>query len=201
MRHLLLTAGLAISILASAQEETTTAFSLSYSYENAKQYSKAIAAINNVYTESSYTMNTRLGWLYYMNGDYVKSQSFYKKALALKPRSIEGRLGLAYPTAALNNWNDVIANYKAILKIDPNHSLSNYRLAYIYYTVKKENETAINYLNKVLEMYPFDYDSNYLMAKIHVRMGNIKEAKEAIIAALQYNPSSTAAWAIYETVK
>jgi tetratricopeptide (TPR) repeat protein len=202
MKKIVLSAVLAFStIIIFAQDNTISAFSKSYGYEISKEYSKAIHELDVVYVNDSYTINLRLGWLHYLNGDYIKSQTYYNKAIVLKPTSIEARLGYAYPAAALKNWNDVVANYEEILKINPNHSQTNYKLAYIYHYIKKDNATALTYLTKVLELYPFDIDANYLMAKTQLNMGNIKEAKAAIIIALQYNSSSKEALKIYETVK
>ncbi len=183
------------------QDQSIEAFLNSYTYESNEEYSKAIAEMTKVYAENSYPLNLRLGWLNYLSGDYIKSKSYYNKAIALRPKSIEARMGIVYPLAALGNWNDVVDVYKEILKIDPNHAQANYRLSYIHHYIFKDNQTAFVYISKVLLLYPFDFDSNYLMAAIQLELGNIKEAREAILNALQYNPSSKEAKAIYEVVK
>jgi tetratricopeptide (TPR) repeat protein len=165
------------------------AFTKSYEYEYAANYKKASETLVNVYDENSYELNLRLGWLQYQAADYTKSISYYKKAIINKPTSIEARIGLSYPLAALGNDDDIIANYQEVLKIDADHSTANYWLGYIYY-MHKDMDLAAKHTKKVLEFYPFDYDSNFLLGKIYIAQGKITEAKEVLGLALYYNPSS-----------
>lgn len=184
-----------------AQDVTIDAFSASYSYESNMQYGKAIGEIQKVYNADSYSMNLRLGWLYYMNKDYIKSEAHYMRAIRLQPKSIEARLGLAYPIAVLEKWEQAVENYEEILNVCPYNSVANYRLSYIYYYHLKDNNKALKHIEKAVEVYPFDFNSNYLMALVHVKLGNLMEAKQAILKALQYDPTSVDAKTIYETVK
>jgi tetratricopeptide (TPR) repeat protein len=181
---------IASAIIVSAQTNTNDVFSKSYSYESEKNYTQAIEVITNNYDANSYTMNLRLGWLNYLSGEYIKSQNFYKKAIGLESKSIEARLGYVYPTSAMENWDDVIKTYNDILIIDPHNSTANYRLAYIY-NYRKEFVKASNYAQKVVLLYPFDYDANYLLGLAYIGQGKIKEAKIHLIRALNYNPNST----------
>ncbi len=184
-----------------AQTDTISVFSKSYISEGNKEYTKAIEALSAVYAPGSYTINLRLGWLWYLKGDYIKSQMYYKNAIAIEPKSVEARLGYAFPASALENWSDVITIYNEILAIDPENSFVNYKQAYIYYYIKKEYKPALNYVDKVTRHFPFDFDANYLTAQIHLSMGNIVESKAAIRKALYYNPSSKEALKLYESLK
>lgn len=181
--------GISIGLSLSAQERSSKAFSQSYYDEANEQYPEAISDMKTVYSESSYSVNLRLGWLYYLDGDYYKSISFYKKAIAIEENSIEARLGHVYPVSALKNWEDVLNIYKEILEIDPNNSFVNYKVGYMYY-LRSDWTNAETSLLKVLKLYPFDYDSNLLLGAVYVKMGKIKEAKVYYVKALQYNPSS-----------
>lgn len=172
-----------------AQNNISTAFYNSYTYENEKNYDKAIQSLNAVYSESSYDINLRMGWLYYIQGDYLKSQNKYKQAVKLAPKSIEAKFGLIYPLTALQNWNEVLKVYEQILLLDPNNSKANYHVAYIYY-VRKDFAKANQYANKTYTLYPFDYDSNLLLGRINISLGKILEAKNYLNKALNYSPSS-----------
>lgn len=191
MRKLLLhTALILISTVSIAQKNpTAAAFSVSYGYEYNKDYVKAIATITKIYKADSYEMNIRLGWLTYMNADYMKSKSYYQKAMNISPRSIEARLGIANPLSALRSWEEIIRVYKDILTISENHFLTNYRLAYIYYD-KKKFDVANRYATKVQSLQPFNYDNNLLLGKINISLGNITIAKKYLNSALLYSPSS-----------
>jgi tetratricopeptide (TPR) repeat protein len=171
-----------------AQQTSESAFAKSYSFEYETQYSKAISALTDTHLES-YQMDLRLGWLYYLSKDYIKSEQYYRKAVASEPSSVEARFGLVLPLSTLGNWNNVVAVYLEITKLDPNNSIANYRLASIYYT-RKDYANATQYVSKVLKLYPFDYDSNLLTGKILMTLAKNVDAKKYFIKALEYNPQS-----------
>lgn len=175
---------------AQGQNSVSEAFSKSYELEYNQEYTKAITIISAVYDASSYAVNLRMGWLSYLNADYLKSKTYYNNAIKLNPRSIEARLGIANPLSVLQNWEDIIRVYKEILKISDNQVVANYRLAYIYYS-KKKFDTANGYATKVAGLYPFDFDNNLLLGKINISLGKITIAKKYLNTALLYNPTST----------
>jgi len=172
----------------SAQSSAELAFSKSYSFEYDTQYAKAIEAMTALNSDA-YEVSLRLGWLYYLSKDYSKSETFYKKAIASEPSSVEARFGIVLPLAALGNWNAVLGHYLDILRIDPNNSIANYRTGYIYYS-RKDYTNAMVYTGKVIKMYPFDYDSNLLAGKVMVAQAKNAEAKKYFSKAIEYNPQS-----------
>jgi tetratricopeptide (TPR) repeat protein len=180
--------GMALSLSLAAQQNAELAFSKSYAFEYNSDYTKAIAALHDLNSDN-YQVNLRLGWLYYLNKDYMKSESHYKKAVAAEPLSLEARFGLVLPISALGNWNSVLGVYLEILKLDPNNTIANYRTASIYYN-RKDYVNASNYVARVIRLYPFDYDSNLLNGKILQAGGKNAEAKKYFIKALEYNPQS-----------
>ncbi len=163
------------------------AFSASYKAENEGDYSKSIEALRKVYQEDSYPINLRLGWLTYMNGSFNESMAYYNKAIQLMPYSIEARLGLALPASAMGNWEQVIKRYKEILRIDPNHYLTNYRIGNIYY-YREDYQTAHDYFERIANMYPFDYDAIHMFAWVKLRMGKSSEARILFNKALLIRP-------------
>jgi tetratricopeptide (TPR) repeat protein len=187
MRNFFLTA-LLISFVTMNAQTTDLAFSKSYSFEYETQYAKAISALSDLHADS-YQVNLRLGWLYYLSKDYTKSELHYRKAVALEPSSIEARFGLVLPVSAAGNWNSVLATYLEIVKLDPNNSIANYRIASIYNS-RKDYTNATTYVSKVLKLYPFDYDSNLLYAKVLLAQTKNTEAKKHFTKALEYNPQS-----------
>lgn len=188
---LILSAAVLMSGPLFSQDELTDAFRKSYYSESYQNYAEAIASLIPVYQADSYIVNYRMGWLHYANGDYMESKRYYEKAIELEPKSIEARLGYAYPLDALAEVSGLEKNYQAILKIDPLHTTANYRLALINYN-KKDFNKAHAYLETVLELLPFDYDSILLMAAVNVGLGNIEEAKKYYRKALLYYPDNTA---------
>lgn len=157
------------------QETLQTAFSKSYQYESRGNFTDAISALKTVYKEDSYEINVRLGWVTYLAGLFTESSAYYQKAIALKPYSIEAKLGFANPASALGNWDQVIAQYNEILAIDPQNTTANYRMGSIYYG-RKDYTKAEKFLEKVVNLYPFDYDSNILFAWANLKLGKFREA-------------------------
>ena len=183
-----------ISLSVSAQDLSgmKDAFSKSYTYEKNKEYAKAIAVIQDVYDASSYEANIRLGWLCYEAKSYVVSAQYYTKAMTLMPYSVEAKLGYILPEKALGNASYVKSTYEAILKIDPQNSYANYNLALTYYNIK-DYLTANTYLEKIVNMYPFDYDITVLYAWNCFQLGKLREAKVLFTKVLLISPDDKSA--------
>ncbi|MBE2231836.1 MAG: tetratricopeptide repeat protein [Chitinophagaceae bacterium] len=185
--------GLAVLVLAtfivSAQQEAKwqAAFTESYTQETGKQYAAAVATLKAVYDEKSYELNLRLGWLCYLNKDYPASQGYYQKAVGLKPYALEARFGLVYPLAALQMTDKTLLVYEEILKIDPQNSKANYWTGVIWYN-RKKYEQAARYFEKVINLYPFDYDGNHMLAWTYLSMGRSNDAKILFGKALLARP-------------
>ncbi|MDP1745907.1 MAG: tetratricopeptide repeat protein [Bacteroidota bacterium] len=168
------------------------AFNNSYTLEYNGEYMKAVEAIKKGYDEKSYGANLRAGWLNYEAGLYIESQNYYKKAIALKPNSIEAKLGYIYPAKALGNMDQVIAQYKKILETDPQNSTANYQMGLIFYD-KKNFRSAYKYFEKVVNLYPFGYDALLMYAWSNFQLGKNKEAKILFKNALLLSPYSQSA--------
>jgi tetratricopeptide (TPR) repeat protein len=168
------------------------AFASSYSLEWKNDRPAAINALKEVYDENSYELNLRLGWLNYLEGLFTESAAYYQKAIRLKPYAIEAKLGFAYPASALGNWDQVLAQYEEILKIDPQNTLANYRTGSIYYG-REDFARAEKYLEKVVNLYPFDYDGMILYAWTELKLGKFREAQVLFNKVLLIHPTDKSA--------
>lgn len=168
------------------------AFSTSYTLETAGDYTTGISTLKKVYDESSYELNVRLGWLNYMAGLFSESTTYYTRAVALMPYSIEARLGYVLPASAMGNWEQVINKYLEILKIDPANYTANYRMGLIYYG-RKDYSSGIKYFEKIANMYPFDYDANHMYAWSNYQLGKLREAKVLFNKTLLIRPDDSSA--------
>jgi len=177
-----------------------TAFETSYVFEKSAQYLAAINKIKAVYDSDSYEINLRLAYLYYESAYYRESANYYKKAIALKPNSIEAKLGYALPLYALSSWDTLKMQYEAILKLDPNNSTVNYRMGVIYY-YKADYTTAATYLQKVNDAYPFDYDNNLMYAWTMLKLKKNEEAKALFNSVLLYKPTDASALEGLKSIK
>ncbi|HEY5510182.1 MAG TPA: tetratricopeptide repeat protein [Prolixibacteraceae bacterium] len=182
----------AISLNAQNMTELQSAFSKSYIAENQGNYALAISEMKPIYQENDYISNIRLGWLNYLAKQYNESISFYKKAIALKPYAIEARLGCVKPLSAIENWEKVKEQYTEILKIDPLNTTANYWLGVIYYN-RKDFKTAVSMFEKVVNLYPLDYDSVIMLAWAKLFNNNHADAKLLFQQALIIRPNDTSA--------
>jgi tetratricopeptide (TPR) repeat protein len=195
MRRLILILIYIFSVLTSTAQDyskLTAAFRDSYAKEKSGKYGEAVSVLKTWYDPESYEINLRLGWLTYLEGEFSESLGYYNKAVELMPYAIEPRLGLVLPASSLGNWDMVIAQYNKILSIDPNNTVSLYRLGLISYD-KKDYKQAYLYFEKVVNLYPFDYQSLLMLAWTNYRLGKTHEAKILFNKALLYYPDDASA--------
>lgn len=177
-----------------AQDNSKLVAAFSYSYDKEKlgKFNEAASALKVYYDASSYEMNLRLGWLNYLQGQFTVSLGYYNKAIELMPYAIEPRLGLVLPASSLGNWDEVVAQYNKILTIDPNNTVSLYRMGLISYD-RKDYQQAYKQFEKVVNLYPFDYQSLIMLAWTNYRLGKTREAKILFYKALLYYPEDASA--------
>ena len=182
-----------LTVSSQAQNQSLiNAFSNSYISESKGAYSDAIQELTKVYEESSYPINLRLAWLNYTSGNFTKSISYYSKAISLMPYSIEARLGIVYPASAIGNWVLVENTYKKVLEIDNKNYTANYKLASINYG-RKSYKSANYYLEMIVNLYPFNYETTILYAWTNLKMGKSKEASILFNRALLLSPNNASA--------
>ena len=178
---------LSFCLLSQSDVAVREALKKSYDSEYQLKYQKAIEDLQGVYEPTSYELNLRIAWLSYKVGKYTESVNYFKKAIAKMPLSIEAKLGVVYPLGALEKWDQVVDNYLAIVKIDGFNATANYRLALIYYN-RGDYGNSWKYLQKYVNLYPFDYDGNSLAGWIKYSVGKKEEAFVFFKKALMVNP-------------
>jgi tetratricopeptide (TPR) repeat protein len=176
------------------------AFTKSYVAEKDNDYTAAINSLKTVYKADSYITNIRLGWLHYLAKQYIESVRYYEKAIALMPYAIEARFGCVKPLSALENWEKVKENYFQILKIDPQNTTANYWLGVIYYN-RKDYANANKLFEKVVNLYPLDYDSVIMLAWTKLNTGKNEDAKVLFHQALILRPSDSSALSGLKLIK
>jgi tetratricopeptide (TPR) repeat protein len=175
-----------------SQPATQAAFARSYEAEQAGNYTKAIAEIKPVYRADNYFGNIRLGWLYYLDKQNSISIQYYNSAISLKPYAIEARFGCVKPLSALGSWDKVKEQYVQVLKIDPQNTIANYWLGVIYYN-RKDFLNASKLFEKVVNLYPLDYDSIIMLAWTKLNLGALADAKVLFNHALIIRPADSSA--------
>jgi tetratricopeptide (TPR) repeat protein len=181
-------------VVAHAQDysKSIDGFQNSYLHEASGNLADAILDLKRIYDENSYEINLRLGWLTYSSGLFSDAQSYYNKAIALKPFAVEPRFGVVMPQSAMGNWTAVISQYEKILEIMPNNTVAMHRLGLIYYG-QKDYLKAEKYFEKVVNLYPFDYDALVMYAWTNFQLKKYREAKVLFNKALMNTPTGSSA--------
>lgn len=165
-------------------------FAKSYQYEYYYKYDSAIFTMQKIYVEDDYAANLRLGWLFYLAGRHQASVSYYQKAIALMPASVQPLWGILSPLSKLENWVEVEKTYLQILKLDPKNSQAHYKLGLIYF-YRKEYPKAKSYFDVSLNLYPFDFDILSISGWTNYYLGNFKDATILFKKAQLVKPSDT----------
>jgi tetratricopeptide (TPR) repeat protein len=156
--------------------------------------------MKTIYKADSYIINIRLGWLYYLAKQYTESIKYYDKSIALKPYAIEARFGAVKPLSAIESWDKVKTHYLEILKIDPQNTIANYWLGVIYYN-RKDYVSAIKLFEKVVNLYPLDYDSVIMLAWSKLNTGKSADARVLFNQALILRPNDSSALSGLKLIK
>lgn len=173
-------------------EATVKAFQESYLNEASGNYAKSIEDLKSVYKEDSYEINLRLGYVCYLSGRFTESIAYYNKAIQIMPYSVEARLGYALPSSAIGNYTQVLDQYDKILEITPNNSIVLHRIGLIYYGREDYLKAEKNF-QKVVNLFPFDYEALTMLAWTKFKLGKAHEAKMLFQKALLNTPSGSTA--------
>ncbi len=180
------------SLKAQDTEKLQTAFASSYDYEIGGDFAEAVKTLRSIYDPDSYHINTRLGWLCYMQGQFTESSAYYQKAIELKPYAIEARFGLTYPASAMGSWAQVKEQYIKILELDPMNTKANYYYGLMFYE-NADYEPAARHFEKVANQYPFDGDAVLMLAWSNFQLGKTREAEVLFNEVLIIDPENESA--------
>jgi len=165
------------SLFAITPEEIQEAYHKSFNYEQIEDYENAIRALSPVLDEypNGYTVNLRLGWLYYLLGRYANSIEHYQKAVQIVPTSLEAKNGLMLPMLAQNKYSDAVSIAYQVVSVDHYNYYGNMRLAYSLRMLKKYDQ-AEQILNKMLAVYPTDITFLTELALVKYNQGDTEKA-------------------------
>ena len=127
----------------------------SYQHEKNQEYKKAIHDLKPVYLSypNTYTVNLRIGWLYYLNSNNSNAIERLTKALSLSPSSIEPLAILVLVYFKKSNWTKVEELCAKIQKIDYYNINANYWYSYAL-KMQRKYGLAITVNRKMLAVYP-----------------------------------------------
>ncbi|HHE37992.1 MAG TPA: tetratricopeptide repeat protein [Candidatus Cloacimonetes bacterium] len=193
---LILTVILIISLFAEEMSFTDiqTCYYKSYKYETSEKYSKAIDALKDVFTNfpNTYTVNYRLGWLYYLDGKYANALEHLESALLIYPSSLEvlNTINLLY--VAREDWEEVEEQSAQILQIDYYNEYANYWYSYSL-KMQQKYDLAIKVNRKMLTIFPTSVTYLQELAENLFLNDEKDESKQIFETIIILDPTNTTA--------
>lgn len=136
-------------------ETIKKAYSESYKNEALAKYSEAIRDLNEVHATypETYTVNYRLGWLYYLNNNFANAIEHLEKSLRYYPSSVEALNVINLILVARAEWTKVESQSFKIIQIDYYNYYANYWLS-IAFKNQKKYDFAVKNCRKMLAVFP-----------------------------------------------
>lgn len=172
-------------------------------FEEQGDYAQALSQMEAAggLLKDDYLISLRLGWLYYLNGNYPQAETQYRRAGELaNGKSVEALLGLTLPLAARNEWLKVEQSYLRVLELDPVNYDANLRLGQIYAN-RSDHVRADKYFRTVLTGYPSNYEANLSAGWNYLNLGDKAAARLHLTRALMLSPADTSATRALEKLK
>lgn len=152
--------------------------------QKAAQYFDKLQALRATATPKQQYQIDRLAGI--VDGDARKTIDASKKWLQNNPDDIEAYFNLGDICFSLQNYDEALDYYKAILGIDPNYKLAYNQIGYCY--ARKGDlasaVAAMNQYKKIARQEPNPFDS---MGEIYLNYGNYKQAEQNLKQSLKIN--------------
>jgi tetratricopeptide (TPR) repeat protein len=163
----------------------------SFEYERTQDYGNAIRALAPVHEAypNGYTVNLRMGWLFYLNGNFANANAHYEVAMTAAPFALEPRLGAMLPLMAQERWSDVESLGYQVVSIDHYNYYGNLRLA-IGLRAQGKLDAASQIAIKMATAYPTDVSFLTELAFVRVAQGDDEEATRLFGEILILDPEN-----------
>jgi len=184
----------ATGVLALTPEEIAETYARSYTYEQIDDYENAIRALTPLLEKdpAGYTINLRLGWLYYLSQNYANSIHHYQEAMQSVPSSLEAKLGYTLPLMAQGKYGEVESVAYRITGVDHYNYFANLKLAYSL-RMQGKLDLARKVLGKMLMLYPIDVNFLSEQALVEYARGDTASAVKILKDILILDPENTTA--------
>jgi tetratricopeptide (TPR) repeat protein len=166
----------------------------SFEYERAEAYQDAIRALAPVYEAypNAYTVNLRMGWLFYLNGNYNNAAAHYGVARSAAPFALEPKLGQLLPLLAQGRWNEAETVAYEVVSVDHYNYYGNMRLI-VALRMQEKFEPAYQIALKMATAYPTDLTFLEELARLNQARGDTEEATRLFTDLLILDPENQAA--------
>lgn len=138
-----------------------------------------------------------LGTIAYQEHRFDHAEEFFRQALAHAPDSYEPLVNLGGVLINLNKLDEARSFNERAVATRPNDALANSQLGITYFELRRL-DLAEKYLARAVRIDPLHFSHpQLLLAEIHVRQNELKEAAEDLEGFLRLHPD----WPQAETLK
>ncbi len=145
----------------------------SYDYEQMGKYNEAIKVLSPLYKKypKGYTLNLRLGWLFYLKKRYTNAVKYYKRATLANMYALDPKLGMISVYLETQKFNEAEMVAQELIKIDFYNYYAN---LYMVQSLIAQNklDVATKIINKMLALYPTDIKYLEQLAIVYQIQGN-----------------------------
>jgi tetratricopeptide (TPR) repeat protein len=170
------------------------AYYRSYEYERTEDYPNAVRALAPVHQAypQGYTVNLRMGWLFYLNRNYANALEHYETAMRVAPYALEAKLGYLLPLLAQERFADAETFAYQVVSVDYYNYYGNLRLAFAL-RMQGKLEQAEMVVSKMLTAYPTDVLYLTELALIKAAEGDTDAARSHFSDVLILDPENVTA--------
>ena len=162
----------------------------SYDYEKMGRYEEAIKVLVPIYKKypKGYTLNLRLGWLFYLDKKYNDAIKYYKKASILNTYALDPRIGLIRIHLDRYDYEKAEHISYEVMKIDYYNFYANlYAIKALI--LQKKYDIALKITRKMLALYPTNISYLEQLAIIY-KQTNSKYLKQLYDDILTLDPNN-----------
>jgi tetratricopeptide (TPR) repeat protein len=194
-RLIVLLAFLTAPVAATGQDlDIAGAYRRSLEHERTQDYQNAIRSLAPVYEAypGGYTVNLRMGWLFYLNGNYNNAGAHYDVATTAAPAALEPKLGHLLPLLAQGRWAEAEGLAYQVVSVDHYNYYGNLRLA-VALRMQGKVEQAYQIALKMVSAYPTEIPYLVELAQVEDARGKKDEAKRLFGEILILDPENQTA--------
>jgi Flp pilus assembly protein TadD len=170
-----------------------TLFFMTVTYGQIKTWQSSLSLFEQalIHAPDHYVVNLNYGKALFDNGRVEEAMQYYRKAVALEPRSPKAHRNLANAFMTQNKYEPAILEYRATLELlpatDPSIGQAHFALGDAYEKLK-DFENASSEYSKAIQLKPDYIDAYNALGIVLAEQGKIEQAITLFQKALQLKP-------------
>lgn len=161
------------------------------SYFGLGEYSEALRYVREAerYDDTSVALLNLEGRAQIGVGDFGAARTLFDRVLARQPNNLDAEFGLAELDLAAGEPKTALAKFEGALRTAPENRRALLSLIVLYDSLG-EHARAERYARIVLDAYPDDAYTHYVVARHYLESGNYTLAKQQVQTALALSPGN-----------